>query len=253
MAGRLKGKVCVITGTGGSMGSAAARLFAGEGGKLVGCDVNVQNGRAVAEEIVAQGGEMVSIQPCDLTSVSDCQSLVDLALSTFGRIDVLFNNAAMAYFQPFAEMDDGLWHRTINEELNLVYNLTRRAWPALIATSGSIITTASCSAWLGFPAVPATAHAAAKGAIVAMTRQLAVEGASAGIRVNTISPGLIETNQTRELLKDPEFSKTMLEKILLKRAGKPLEVANAALFLASDEAAFITGTDLRIDGGTCAW
>lgn len=235
------------------MGRAAALLFAREGARVVGCDINAAGGEAILKDVITAGGQMVSIHPCDLTKAADCDALIDLAISTYGQIDVLFNNAAMAYLAPFAEMEDALWHQTINEELNLVYYLTRRAWPHLSKRGGSVITTASSSAWLGFPAAPATAHAAAKGAVLSMSRQLAVEGASVGVRVNTISPCLIETNQTRELLKNPEFAEVMLAKVLQKRAGKPEEVAYTAAFLASEESAFITGADIRVDGGTTAW
>ncbi len=145
-----------------------------------------------------------------------------------------------------------IWYKTIDHELHLVFTLTRAAWPALAKQGGAVISTASGAAWMGSLALGGVAHSAAKGAIVALTRQLAVEGGPLGIRANCISPGLIVTKQTEPLLVDPAWKKEMMIKPLIKRAGKPEEVANLALFLASDEAPYITGADIRIDGGASA-
>ncbi|WP_069353966.1 SDR family NAD(P)-dependent oxidoreductase [Burkholderia cenocepacia] len=251
--GRLAGKVCVITGTGGSMGRAAALQFAREGARVVGCDVSESAAQQTVELVIAADGEMVSLQPCDLTRPEDCQHLVDLAIGTYGQIDVLFNNAAMAYFAPIDTIRDEEWYKTIDHELNLVFLMTRAAWPELSRRSGVVINTASCAAYQTYPTLPALAHTAAKGAIVSLTRQLALEGRLHGIRANSISPGLIETNQMRMLLSEPDLSKRMLEKIMLGRLGQPEDVAAAALFLASDESSFITGSDIRVDGGMTAW
>ncbi len=251
--GRLANKVCLITGSGGSIGCAAALWFAREGACVVGCDVNAAAGEETVAKVHAAGGNMVSLQPCNLTKAGDCQQLVDFALEHFGRIDVLFNNAGAACFGWLPELSADDWHRTINEEVNLVFLLTQAAWPELVKTGGVIINTASVSAWLSYKVLPAIAHTAAKGAVLAMTRQLAMEGAPNGIRANSISPGLIETNPTRTLLADEDWSKTMLDKIMLGRPGTPEEVAAVAIFLASDESSFITGADIRVDGGTTAW
>lgn len=253
MRGRLEGKVCIITGTGGSIGCAAALLFANEGGRIVGCDVNIDAGQATAQAVKAQGGEMVSLQPCDLTDPKQCQELVDLTVKTFGRIDVLYNNAAMAYFGWIDKISLEDWYNTINEEINLVFLLTRVAWPILAKNGGSIINTASVSGWSTYKVLPGIAHSAAKGAIISMSRHMAMEGRLHGIRANSISPGLIETNQTRHLLGDPEWAETMIGRIMLGRMGKPEEVASVALFLASDESSFVTGADIMVDGGTTSW
>ena len=250
--GRLAGKVCLITGTGGSMGRAAALTFAREGALIVGCDVNSASGQEALDVVLSGGGNMASLHPCDLTDHEQCGELVRLAITTFGRIDVLFNNAAMAYFAPFSEMPHDVWYNTIDNELHLVYTLTRAAWSTLAIQGGSIITTASGAGWIGSAALGGAAHSAAKGGIIALTRQLAVEGGPSGIRANTISPGLIATNQTLPLLADPAWKAEMLSKPILKRPGTPEEVANLALFLASDESSFITGADIRIDGGATA-
>jgi NAD(P)-dependent dehydrogenase (short-subunit alcohol dehydrogenase family) len=254
MAGRLSGKVCIITGSGGSMGRAAAIRFAAEGARVIGCDVNVESALETIRLVTADGGgEMASLQPCDLTDAKQCRELVEFALSTYGKIDVLFNNAAMAYFGWIDQMAEEDWYKTINQELHLVFLLTKAAWPELAKRGGSIINTASVSAHLGFKVLPGLAHSAAKGAIVSMTRHLAMEGRAVGIRANSISPGLIETNQTRPLLDDANYAESMLGKIMLGRAGRPEEIANAALFFASDESSYATGADLLVDGGMTAW
>lgn len=235
------------------MGRASALAFSREGAKVVGCDVNIEAAEETVRLVRAEGGEMTSLHPCDLTRSDACDALARLAVEQYGCIDVLFNNAAMAYFGWFPDLPVEDWNRTINEELNLVFLLTRRVWPELVKTRGAIVNMASVSAWQTYRVLPGIAHSAAKGAVVSMTRHLAMEGAACGIRANSISPGLIETNQTQALLGDEAWSHTMLDAIMLRRPGTPEEVAMAALFLASDEASFITGADLRVDGGTTAW
>src|SRR6476661_4761537 len=253
MPGRLSGKVCVITGTGGSMGRAAAMTFAREGASVVGCDLNVDAAEATMAMVRDAGGTMVSLQPCQLTNPADCQTLVDLAVSTFGRIDVLFNNAAMAYFNWLEDITDEEWDRNRREEVDLVFFLTRAAWPHLKASRGVVVNTASLTALMSFKHLGSLAHTTAKAGIIGMTRQLAMEGRDHGIRANSISPGVIETNQTREQLKDPEWAGYMLGKTLLGRLGRPEEVARVALFLASDDSSYVTGVDIVVDGGMKVW
>ncbi len=196
---------------------------------------------------------MISLAPCDLTDPASCEKLAELCIETHGRIDILFNNAAMAYFGWIDELSLADWNRTINEDLNLVFFMTQASWEGLKSTSGTIINMASAVAWNSFKVLPGIAHTAAKGGVLSMTRQMAMEGAKYGIRANTISPGVIESNQTVPLLEDPEWTKSMLDKVMLSRLGKPHEVAAVALFLASDESSFITGADIRVDGGMTAW
>ncbi|KAL4969562.1 SDR family NAD(P)-dependent oxidoreductase [Aspergillus stella-maris] len=211
MAQRLLNKVCLITGTGGSMGRAAALQFAQQGARIVGCDINTANNAETIKAVHELGGEIISLSPCDITKRQNCKGLVNLAISTYGRIDVLYNNAGMAYFG---------WMDKITDK--------------------------QC-------ALPAVAHVAAKGGVIAMTRQLAMEGREHGIRVNSISPGVIETLQTAPLMKDPDWSAIIMDKIMLGRFGTPDDVASAALFLASDESTYITATDIKVDGGLTAW
>lgn len=253
MTDRLKGKVCLITGTGGSMGRAAALMFARQGARIVGCDINLQADADTVAAVHNSDNEMVSLAPCDLTRESDCQALVDLAISTYGRIDVLYNNAAMAYFEALDDIQVESWTKTIDQELNLTFLMTKVAWPALKQSGGTIINVGSICGMLGFGTLPSLAHAAAKGGVIAMTRQLAAEGRIHGIRANSIAPGLTLTNQTVPLLADENLAGPLLGKIMLNRVAQPEEITAAALFLASDESSYITGVNLPVDGGMTAW
>jgi NAD(P)-dependent dehydrogenase (short-subunit alcohol dehydrogenase family) len=253
MSPRLSGKVCIITGTGGSMGRAAALAFAREGASIVGCDLNVESAEATVQAVRKEGGTMESLQPCRLGSAAECQTLVDFAVRTFGRVDVLFNNAAMAYFNWLEDISDEEWDRNRREEVDLVFYLTRATWPHLKRSRGVVVNTASLTALMSFKNLGSLSHTTAKAGIIGMTRQLAMEGREHGIRANSISPGVIETNQTREQLKDPEWASYMLGKTLLGRLGRPEEVASVALFLACGDSSYVTGVDIVVDGGMKVW
>ncbi|HEY1535890.1 MAG TPA: SDR family NAD(P)-dependent oxidoreductase [Polyangiaceae bacterium] len=253
MSPKLSGRVCIITGTGGSMGRAAALTFAREGASVIGCDLHVEPAEETVQIVRREGGTMESLQPCRLSEAAECQALVDFAVRKYGRVDVLFNNAAMAYFNWLEDISDEEWDRNRREEVDLVFYLTRAAWPHLKRSRGVIVNTASLTALMSFKNLGSLAHTTAKAGIIGMTRQLAMEGREHGIRANSISPGVIETNQTREQLKDPEWAGYMLGKTLLGRLGRPEEVASVALFLASADSSYVTGVDIVVDGGMKVW
>lgn len=252
-AGRLFGKIAVITGTAGGMGRAAALRFAAEGAVVVGADLNAEQNTETAEAVAARGGRMIDVAPVDLANPRDVDRLVAAAGDEFRRIDVLFNNASAPRFAPLDEMTLDDWQFTMRNELDLVYLACRAAWPLLRAARiASVINTASAVALVGIDGLGSTAHSATKGGVVAMTRQLAAEGAPHGIRVNALSPGVIDTPGTASQLADPVIRASLESLPMLPRIGTADEVAAAALFLASDESSYVTGTNLVVDGGWTA-
>ena len=254
MTDRLKDKVCIITGTGGGMGRAAAILFAKQGARVVGCDINADNAAATLDTVRSAGGRMVSLQPCDMSVRADVDRLMELALRSYGRIDVLYNNASMAYFAWLPDMSYDMWSRTLREELDVVFHGCQAVFAHMIeAGGGSIINVGSTSGKIGYEVLPGIAHTAAKGGVIAMSRQIAMEGGKHGIRCNTISPGLVLTNQTRALIDMPAWFAPMKAKLMLGRVGLPEDIAPLAVYLASDESTWVTGADFAIDGGTTAW
>src|SRR6266542_3095443 len=255
MPGRLSGKVCIVTGTGGSMGRATALTFGREGALVVGCDVAVEPAEETLELVKAAGGEIVSLQPCVLSDPAECARLIDLAVSEFGRIDVLFNLAGRSHFGRLESVSDEDWDAARRDEVDLILYLTRAAWPHLVTSRGVVVNMASLNGQLSFKSLASLSHTTNKAAITGMTRQLAMEGSEHGIRVNSISPGLIQSGANRAHLEAGAggFAREMIDRTLLGRLGEPEDVANLALFLASDESSYITGIDGVIDGCMKVW
>ncbi len=268
--GRLEGKVAIITGTAGGQGRAAALLFASEGARIVGCDVgrgyyaddevtgnSQEYGQwtakgldTTAELVRAAGGEMVTMEPCDLTTEADAEALIQLALDTYGQVDILYNNAAKGEFAWFEEMSHEQFWRGMRQELDTVFLPTKAVWPHMVAQKrGSIVNTASMSATKVYAALPCISHMTVKAAVQGFSRHLAFEGAPHGIRVNSIAPGLIASPSTGPYLDDPEFRDAFLREAMIQRVGTPADVAYTALFLASDESSFVTAANYAVDGG----
>lgn len=250
---RLAGKVALITGAGGGIGGASATLFAREGAKVVLVDLKEEATAAIASAIAGQGGTAASFR-ADVSKATDVEAMIAFAEESFGRLDILFNNAGI--FHPKDESvlntPEEIWDRVIDIDLKSVYHGCKYGIPALLrAGGGSIINTASFVALMG-AAVPQIAYTAAKGGILSMTREIAVEFARKNIRVNALCPGPVETPLLAELLADPTRRERRLVHIPMGRFGRAEEIAHAALFLASDESSFITGTAFVVDGGITA-
>jgi NAD(P)-dependent dehydrogenase (short-subunit alcohol dehydrogenase family) len=253
MSNRLAGKVCIITGSGGAIGRASALVFAREGAKLVGCDLHAENSIRTTEEVRETGGEMVSVEPCDLTSKSDCARVVALAIKEFGQVDVLFNNSGRPFHGWMDHPDEDHWYQTIDSEMHSVFLMSKTAWPALQDSGGTIVNVASVSGWSTYSNLPGIAHSAAKGAVISLTRHLAMEGRHYGIRANSISPGTISTPAVEAKAEDEKWATSMKARIMRGSFGRPEEVAHVALFLASDESSFVNAADIRVDGGSLSW
>ncbi len=250
---RLEGKVALITGGASGMGMVASKLFASEGARVVLTDVNDEAAEATARSISDEGGEAIHVH-ADVSKEGDAEAMVAKAVDTFGRLDVLYNNAGVMLPEDGSvhTTDEAIWDLTLGVNVKGVAFGCKYGIPAMLEHGGgSIINVASFVAWVG-AATSQTAYTSSKGAVLAMTREIAVEYARRGIRCNALCPGPIETPLLMQLLSDDEKRQRRLVHIPMGRLGRAEELAKAALFLASDDASFMTGASLIVDGGLTA-
>jgi NAD(P)-dependent dehydrogenase (short-subunit alcohol dehydrogenase family) len=251
--GRLDGKVALITGGASGMGMVASRLFVSEGAKVVLTDVSDEAGERVAESIRAEGGEATYVH-ADVSQEADARAMVDTAVTTYGGLTVLYNNAGVMLADDGSvhTTDGSIWDTTLAINVKGVAHGCKYGIPAMIDSGGgSVVNVASFVAWMG-AATSQTAYTASKGAVLAMTREIAVEYARKGIRCNALCPGPIDTPLLAELLADPARRQRRFVHIPMGRLGQAEELAKAALFLASDESSYMTGSSLVVDGGITA-
>ena len=246
---RLKDKVALITGGGAGIGRQSALLFAREGASVAVVDVNEQ----AAEETAAMIEGAIAVR-ADVSKAADCQAMVAAAEKAFGRLNVLFNNAGImnARDDDAISTDESVWDLTLDVNAKGVFLGCKYGIPALQrAGGGSVINTASFVARLG-AATPQIAYTASKGAVLAMTRELAVIHARQNIRVNALSPGPLRTELLMSFLNTEAKKQRRLVHVPMGRFGEAEEIAKAALFLASDESSYVTGTEFLVDGGLTA-
>lgn len=247
---RLVGKVVLITGAGSGIGQASARIFAGEGARVAVVDVNLEAAQETAKQIADIGGHAVAIQ-CDVSSASGVKLMVDEAIATFERLDVLFNNAGIVLPKYIEEIEEDEWDRLFDVNVKGTFLCIKHALPHIRAVRGSIVNMGSMTGLAGQQRNPA--YSATKGAIAALTRSLAIDLAPEGVRVNSICPAGVLTPLLEKWFaqqENPEeFRRGQDLSHMLGRTAEPEEIARVAVFLASDEASFITGQSIPVEGG----
>ncbi|MDP1721940.1 MAG: SDR family NAD(P)-dependent oxidoreductase [Candidatus Gottesmanbacteria bacterium] len=249
----LTGKIALVTGASSGIGRASALALARQGATVVVAARRVEKLQTLAKEIVAMGRESLPVA-MDVTKKDTISSAVNKTVEMYGKIDILLNNAGVAEFTPFLDLTEEQWDKTLDTNLKgcfLVAQLTAREmakhkWGRIV----NIASIASGGVGVGFPSV--AHYCASKGGIVAMTEAMAIELAPMGILVNCIGPGVIETEMTEGLLKDPKQAEALLARAPLKRAGKAEEIAAAVVYFASNESSYTTGSILYVDGGWLA-
>jgi NAD(P)-dependent dehydrogenase (short-subunit alcohol dehydrogenase family) len=251
---QLSGKAALITGGASGIGRAAALLFAREGASVALADLNADGGQRVADEIVQSGGRAF-FEPVDVTRAADCRSVVERTLREFGKIDILFNNAGIIRRATVVDLSEDDWDRVMAVNVKSIYLMSREVIPHMqSAGDGTIINTAS--GWGLAGGAKAGVYCASKGAVVLLTKAMAIDHGPQKIRVNCICPGDTDTGMLRDeaLELGQENSRFLAEsaKRPLGRLGRPEEIAQAALYLASDRSSFVTGAALVVDGGGLA-
>ena len=247
---RLKDKVAIITGAGSGIGEVTTRLFASEGAAVMIADINGPAAQAVAESINAEGGRAAWTE-VDVTSGASAEKMVQVTLNSFGRVDILFNNAGIEAFGTVIESDEASWDRVFAVHVRGAFLCSKYALPAMIDSGrgGVVINVSSVAGLVGLQRM--SAYSAAKGAIISLTRAMAADFAQYGIRVNCIAPGTTMTPLGQRLIENdtPERLAQRLSRYPLGRFGQPEEIARSVLFLASDDSSYATGMCLVIDGG----
>lgn len=250
---RLKDKVALITGAGSGIGRESALVFAREGASVVVADIRDEAGRGTVAEILAEGGRAVFVH-ADVSQGADARAMVAAAEESYGRLNVVFNNAGIfpAADGSVLETDEETWDLVLRVNLKGVFLGCKYGIPALLrAGGGSIMNTASFVALIG-AATPQIAYTASKGGVLSLTREIAVEFARKGIRANALCPGPVDTPLLAELMSDPARRARRMVHIPPGRLAQAREVANAALFLASDESSYVNGATFIVDGGITA-
>lgn len=249
---RLAGKVAVITGGNAGIGEAVAKRFAREGASVVITGRRQDELDRVAADIQHDKGSVLAVAG-SVTDDSHARSVVAQAVRRFTRIDILINNAGVGAFgQRIHETDDETWARVLDVNVTGVFRMTRAVVPTMLAQGkGSIVNVSSIASLVGIPLLPA--YAASKGALDSLTRSIAIDYAKDGIRCNVVNPGLVATPMAAPLMKNPEQLDPILSHYPIRRPGQPEEIASLILYLASDEAAWVTGGTFPIDGGMTVW
>jgi NAD(P)-dependent dehydrogenase (short-subunit alcohol dehydrogenase family) len=251
--GALDGRVALISGIGRGIGAVAARRFAAEGALVAGADIALDSAHRTAFRCAEAGTPLSHVDRVDVTDEESVQGWVDQVAAELGRVDILYNNAGAVRFGRIDEQPYVDWRFTLAAELDSVFLVSKAAWPLLAGTQGVIVNVGSVAGVGGSLVVGRVAHSASKGGVIALTRQLAAEGGPLGIRVNSISPGLIRTEGTAESILAPDHPMARATAhIPLGRLGRAEDVVNVAVFLASPAAAYVSGANVMVDGGWSA-